>query len=332
MFDPGPIALGTWSFAGDTIWGASDARESIAVIHAALDHGITLFDSAPNYGNGRSEEILGTALKGNSDALVATKRKIDGVSNSELRSGIEESAGRLGRDVIDLIQIHWPAMQSQETADALDTLERLRDAGVVRAIGVCNFGVFDLQETRDHPIVSNQIPYSLMWRTVEEGIADATRRRGLRTIAYSVLQQGLLTGRYRTLGEFPEGRKRTRHFAPTWPGVRHAESGMEEETQSVLLELLRISARTGRPLLELTLSYARSRPFIDTVLIGARTVEQLTRSCEVIATGISGEEIGALDAATQRLKNVCGGNPDMYLTESRVRFPGSDGRPKRTVD
>lgn len=333
--DGGPglsaVALGSWTFAGDKIWGPSEESQCIRVVHAALDRGINLFDTAPNYGEGRSEELLGKALVGRNDALVASKLRVEGKSEDEIRASVAESLRRLRRDRLDLLQIHWPAGKSEETEAALTLFLRMQEEGLVRRVGVCNFGLFDLQETRDVAIVSNQIPYSLLWRVAENGIGEASHARGIRTIAYTVLQQGLLTGKYRDLEDFPEGRKRTRHFASRRRAVRHSGAGMEAETARALAAIHDVSERFRRPVLDLALGFVNSRPFIDVMLLGARTEEQLFRSLEAAETTLSGEEMEAIEAATEELLQATGGNPDMYMTESRVRFPDPRGRPTRRV-
>ncbi|MCG8478732.1 MAG: aldo/keto reductase [Spirochaetales bacterium] len=326
------VALGTWTFAGDAIWGASEERRCIRVVHAALDRGITLFDTAPNYGGGRSERILGSALRRRSDAFVATKLKIEGVRPEDIRSATIESLRRLHRDTIDLMQIHWPASAPGETAEALATFEKMRREGLVRHIGVCNFGVYDLDELAAVPVVSNQLPYSALWRVIEGDIAGETVRRGLTTIAYSVLQQGLLSGAYESPAAFPEGRKRTRHFDRTRPAVRHSEQGMEGETEAALGALQTLSRALGRPLREIALAFVRSRPFIDVMLIGARTEEQLVESAEAAEFDLTEADVRAVERATADLLAAAGGNPDMYLTESRVRFRGRDGEATRGAE
>lgn len=314
------VALGTWTFAGDEIWGGTETSQCVRVIHAALDQGITLFDTAPNYGNGRSEEILGEALAGRSDAYIATKFKIDGKSEAELREMVKTSLRRLKRDRIDLMQIHWPGATTVETIDALNILEKIRQDGDICNIGVCNFGLFDLLETKDFRIASNQLPYGLLWRTIENEIADACQKRGLRTIAYSPLQQGLLGGQYSDLNEYPAARKRTRHFSSRWPGTRHSEKGMEEITENTLRHLQQMSVALGYHLPQLALAFVLSRPFIDTVLVGARTESQLNTICHAVELKLTGAEIVMLEEITEDLLIATGGNPDMYQSESRVRF------------
>ncbi len=329
--DISQVALGTWTFAGDAIWGATEESLCIRVVHAAADRGITLFDTAPNYGDGRSEHILGKALWRRSDAYVATKLKIEGKSPQDIRIATIESLRRLHRDTIDLMQIHWPASSSDETAEALETLARMRREGLIRHIGVCNFGVYDLAELQDVPVVSNQLPYSALWRVIEEDIAAESVARGLTTVAYSVLQQGLLSGAYENLAAFPDERKRTRHFDQKWPAVRHSEPGMENETEGALGALRTLSRALDRPLWEIALAFVRSRPFIDVMLIGARTEEQLVRSVEAAESDLSEVDVRGVEGATAELLAAAGGNPDMYLTESRIRFRGPDGTATRRV-
>lgn len=327
------IALGTWTFAGDGIWGPSEEAACVRVVDAAIDRGITLFDTAPNYGNGRSETVLGKAVRNRTDVTVATKCKIDGKRPEDLRTIVTDSLTRLKRDRIDLMQIHWPGATPEETRAALSTFLELRKEGLVGELGSCNFGVFDLAETADVPLVSNQIPYSLLWRAVEgdEGIAAQSHSLGRATIAYTVLQQGLLSGRYSSLDDFPEGRKRTRHFGQQWPGTMHQETGFEAQTAAALTELVRVARLTGRPLLELALAFVSGADEIDVTLIGARDEAQLLASCDAAESELSPEERAALKAATDPLRRAVGDHADMYQSESRTRFPDSQGQPTRTL-
>lgn len=327
------VALGTWTFAGDHIWGASEEAACIRVVEAAIDRGITLFDTAPNYGGGRSETVLGKALGNRTDVTVATKCKIDGKRRDDLRKIVTDSLTRLKRDRIDLMQIHWPGTTPDETRAALSTFQDLQREGLVGEVGVCNFGVFDLAETADFPVASNQIPYNLLWRAVEgdAGIAARSHSLGRTTIGYTVLQQGLLTGRYDSLEAFPEGRKRTRHFGQQWPGTMHSEPGFEAQTAAALTELLGVAEQAGRPLLELALAFVVNANEIDSTLIGARDEAQLTTSCDAAESEISIDERVALIEATEPLRKAIGNHADMYRTESRIRFPDPEGKPIRTA-
>jgi len=341
------LALGTWTFAGDAIWGESEEAACRRVVHAAVERGIALFDTAPNYGDGRSEAILGRALHGlgagrTADVTVATKCKVDGATRESLREIVFAGIKRLKRDRIDLMQIHWPGSATDTTLRALDTFLELKEEGAIGEIGVCNFGVFDLQETAEYPIVTNQIPYNLLWRGIEDtegpggspGIATTSRTVGRKTIAYSVLQQGLLTGRYTDLAEFPRGRQRTLHF----PGHRSVPDGSKnhndldlfQETRLAVARLLEISAELDRSLLDLAVAYVSGSPFIDVTLIGARTETQLERTVTAAETALEPDVRATLDEATAALRRALGGHIDMFQYPSRVRYPGPDGAPVRT--
>src|ERR1700722_8728583 len=194
------IALGTWAIGG-WMWGGTDEREAIATIHAALDRGITMIDTAPAYGFGRSEEIVGQALAtgGRRDrVLIATKAGLnwhDGqvfrdASAARVRQEVEDSLRRLRTDVIDLYQIHWPdpTVPIEETAREL---ERLFRAGKINAVGVSNFSVAQMEQFRAvAPLHAVQPPYNLFERDAEADVLPYAQRNGLTVLAYGALCRG----------------------------------------------------------------------------------------------------------------------------------------------
>ncbi|HVC59421.1 MAG TPA: aldo/keto reductase [Acetobacteraceae bacterium] len=201
------IALGTWAIGG-WMWGGTDERESIATIQTALDRGISMIDTAPAYGFGRSEEIVGQALAegGRRDrVLIATKVGLnwhDGqvfrdASAARVRQEVEDSLRRLRTDHIDLYQVHWPdpTVPIEETARELDRLFR---AGKIRAIGVSNFSPAQMEQFRAvAPLHAVQPPYNLFERDVEADVLPWAQRHGLTVLGYGALCRGLLTGRMR---------------------------------------------------------------------------------------------------------------------------------------
>jgi len=196
------IALGSWAIGG-WMWGGSEESEAIAAVHAALDHGINLIDTAPVYGFGYSEEIIGKALAGRRErALIATKVGLDwrdgkAMRNStpqRLRQELEDSLRRLGTDYIDLYQIHWPdpRVPIEETAEMM--AEFLRE-GRIRAIGVSNFSPEQMMAFSSvAPLHAVQPPYNLFERTIEADVLPYARQRDLAVLAYGALCRGLLTG------------------------------------------------------------------------------------------------------------------------------------------
>jgi aryl-alcohol dehydrogenase-like predicted oxidoreductase len=198
------IALGTWAIGG-WMWGGSNESDAISTIHAALDRGINLIDTAPVYGFGRSEEIVGKALAvggRRKRAFIATKVGLDwkdgkpfrNASKTRIIEEAEDSLRRLQTDVIDLYQVHWPDPHTPlaEVAEAMGELHR---AGKVRAIGVSNFSPAQMEEFRKvAPLQTAQPPYNLFERAIEGDVLPYCRDRDIAVLAYGSLCRGLLSG------------------------------------------------------------------------------------------------------------------------------------------
>jgi aryl-alcohol dehydrogenase-like predicted oxidoreductase len=201
------VAIGTWAIGG-WMWGGSDEVESIATIRAALDHGINVVDTAPAYGFGRSEEIVGTAIADGrlrSRVVIATKVGLEwrdgqvfrNASRQRILREIEDSLRRLRTDHIDIYQVHWPdpRVEIEETAEAMNTLLR---EGKIRAIGVSNFSVDQMDKFRRvAPIHVLQPPYNLFERGIEADLLPYCARNEIATFGYGALCRGLLSGRMR---------------------------------------------------------------------------------------------------------------------------------------
>jgi aryl-alcohol dehydrogenase-like predicted oxidoreductase len=199
------VALGTWAMGG-WMWGGTDQRESIATIRAALHQGINLIDTAPVYGFGVSEEIVGEALEGvRTQAVIATKTGLEwregkvyrNATRARIMQEIDDSLRRLRTDYIDIYQVHWPdpKVPVEETAEAMRSLY---EAGKIRAIGVSNFSVDQMERFREvAPLHVLQPPYNLFERAVETDILPYARTHHIATLGYGALCRGLLSGRMR---------------------------------------------------------------------------------------------------------------------------------------
>jgi aryl-alcohol dehydrogenase-like predicted oxidoreductase len=197
------VALGTWAMGG-WMWGGTDQRESVATIHAALDQGINLIDTAPVYGFGVSEEIVGAALEGIRDrAVIATKTGLEwrdgkvyrNATPARIMQEVDDSLRRLRTDYIDIYQVHWPdpLVPIEETAEAMRSLYEL---GKIRAIGVSNFSVDQMARFRQvAPLHVLQPPYNLFERAIETDILPYSRANDVATLGYGALCRGLLSGR-----------------------------------------------------------------------------------------------------------------------------------------
>ncbi len=199
------VALGTWAMGG-WMWGGTDQRESVATIHAALHQGINLIDTAPVYGFGVSEEIVGAALAGvRSQAVIATKTGLEwrdgkiyrNATRARIMQEVDDSLRRLRTDYIDIYQVHWPdpLVPVEETAEAMRSLY---GQGKIRAIGVSNFSVAQMERFRQvAPLHVLQPPYNLFERAIEVDVLPYCRTNNIATFGYGALCRGLLSGRMR---------------------------------------------------------------------------------------------------------------------------------------
>jgi aryl-alcohol dehydrogenase-like predicted oxidoreductase len=198
------VALGTWAIGG-WMWGGTNEAESIATIHSAIDRGINLIDTAPAYGFGRSEEIVGKALaegKLRSRVVIATKVGLEwnegqvfrNASRARILKEIEDSLRRLRTDYIDVYQVHWPdpLVEIEETAEVMHSLLQ---QGKIRAIGVSNFSTMQMERFRRiAPLHVLQPPYNLFERGIEADILPYCRRNNIAIFGYGALCRGLLSG------------------------------------------------------------------------------------------------------------------------------------------
>lgn len=313
-------ALGCWPFAGGRVWGDQDDAASIATVHAALDAGINFFDTAEAYEAGTSERVLGQALLGRRDkAIIATKVAPNHLAAADVFAACEQSLRYLQTDYIDLYLIHWPNWKIP-LAETVGALEKLKQQGKIRAIGVCNFGVQDLTEILQlHPIVTNQLPYSLLWRVIEREILPACLANHVGLMCYSPLAQGLLTGRYTGAAEVPAGLARTRYYASSRSDGAHGEAGCEDEVFAALAEIRQMADEIGQPMAALSLAWLRQQAGVNTILIGARTPEELQLNLPSLDLQLSPAVVQALNQATEPVKEKLGNNPDMWLVPSRMR-------------
>jgi aryl-alcohol dehydrogenase-like predicted oxidoreductase len=293
------VGLGTWAIGGggwEYGWGSQDDAESIATVHRALDLGINWIDTAAAYGLGRSEEVIGRAIRDRRDRVIlATKCGLvwdhqGNVSRSSrpesLRKELENSLRRLQTDVIDLYQVHWPDRHTP-LAESWNALAGFVKEGKVRYLGVSNYSVEQIRECQAiHPVASLQPPYSLLRRGIEGETLDYCRRENIGVIVYSPMESGLLTGSFDL----------TRVAADDW---RRREARFQEPQLSrnlALVEALRpIAERRGRTVGHLAVSWTLRDPVVTAAIVGARTVAQAERIVQGADWRLSPEEIAEID-------------------------------------
>ena len=270
------VALGTWAIGG-WMWGGTDEREAAATIRAAVERGINLIDTAPAYGFGRSEEIVGKALQDaglRSRVVIATKVGLEwrdgkvyrNASRARILKEIEDSLRRLRTDHIDVYQVHWPDPLTpiEETADAMAALY---SQGKIRAIGVSNFSVEQMDQFRRvAPIHVLQPPYNLFERAAETALLPYCQQHGIATFGYGSLCRGLLSGRMRPDTRFDgDDLRRT---DPKFQQPRFAQY------LSAVGQLDRLAKRFDRGVIHLAARWVLDQG-ISTALWGARKPDQL---------------------------------------------------------
>lgn len=315
------IAFGCMSTVANPTYDGLELAEGIATIRSALDQGINFFDTAPAYGNGASEDLLGRALEGVRDrVIIANKLSSQVMSAEEVIEECEKSLKLLRTDYMDVYQIHWPRRQVP-LEETLKAMEALVKQGKVRSLGVCNFGIEDLTEAlgTDVPLVTNQIAYSLLSRAVEFEVEGLCERYGIGFLCYSPLAQGLLAGKYRSADDVPHERARTRMFSKDRPHSRHDEEGCEEEVFATIDAVRQISDRLGHSMADVALAWLLQRGSVTSVLVGASRPDQVARNAASAQVNLSPEDLDELDAATQAVKLAMGGSLDMWATPSRTR-------------
>lgn len=315
------ITFGAWAIGG-WMWGGADRKEALEAILASYELGVTSIDTAPAYGQGLSEEIVGDALKTlpRDKVQILTKyglrwdlskgefffNSIDNGGNpivvnrySGKESIIEEcenSLRRLGTDHIDLYQIHWadPTTPIEETMEAV---LQLQQAGKIRAAGVCNYTV-DQMKTAETvlPLASNQVPYSMVFRDIEKDVIPYCIEHQKAVIAYSPLQRGLLTGKIKPGHQFNEG--------DTREGNRFYSDENIRRINGFLDDLRSLAADKNASLAQLVIAWTLRQPGITLALVGSRNAEQASQNARASNIQLSHEELQLINDKLGKLELV----------------------------
>ncbi len=312
------LTFGAWAIGG-WMWGGADKNDAIKAIHKSLDLGITTIDTAPVYGFGLSEEIVGEAIKGvRKDVQILTKygmiwdKKIgkfyfnstdnEGKPVSLYRyagkesviNECEKSLKRLRTDYIDLLQIHWsdPTTPIQETMEAMEILLK---SGKIRAAGVCNYNLEDMKIAAAFTrLASNQVPYSMLKRDIEKDTVPWCIKNNVSILAYSPLQRGLLTGKIKTGYRFNEGDTR-----PTTPHYRDSNI---KKTNEFLEKLKPLAGDKNATLTQLVLRWTMQMPGMTVVLAGARNPAQVQENAGALNFKLEVEEMEMINALLDKVK------------------------------
>jgi aryl-alcohol dehydrogenase-like predicted oxidoreductase len=309
-----PMAFGAWAIGG-WMWGGAEGKAAIEAIKAAVAAGITTIDTAPAYGFGRSEELVGKAMTGmpRDSYQLLTKFGMnwlseegeyffDSVDNDgnpfkmykwasmqKIMQECEDSLHRLRTDYIDLYQIHWPD-NTTAISETFEAVQRLIEQGKVRAAGVCNYNVQQADEAlKTIKLASNQVPYSMINRDIEMNVVPQAMEHNMGVIAYSPLQRGLLTGKIKTGHQFSDG--------DTREGNRFYTNDNIEKTRNLLEKITPVAEQHDATLAQLVINWTIHRPGVACVLVGARDAKQVNDNAQCMSFNLTAEEMNLVTNA-----------------------------------
>lgn len=302
------ITFGAWAIGG-WMWGGTDMKASIEAIHASIDQGVTSIDTAPVYGQGLSEEIIGEALRGiaRDKVQILTKfgmrwdqQKGDFAFKSKDNSGkdidiykyagkesvikeCEDCLRRLKTDYIDLFQQHWPDLTTP-IEETMEALVRLKEQGKIREAGVCNYSVGQMQTAEKViRLAANQVPFSMVNRDIEKELVPYCIAHSKGILAYSPLQRGILSGKYKPDHLFKEGDHR--------PGTPFYKPENISRINAFLDQLRPLAESKHATLSQLVIRWTIDRPGITVALVGARDAAQAAENAKSAELHLSTEEI-----------------------------------------
>ncbi|WP_276372986.1 aldo/keto reductase [Chryseolinea sp. H1M3-3] len=316
-----PIAFGAWAIGG-WMWGGAEGQAAIKAIKTSLDAGITTIDTAPIYGFGKSEELVGQALQGipRDRYQILTKYGMnwrsnkgeyffDSIDNSGKPTKIykyagrdsvlqecEDSLRRLKTDYIDLLQIHWPDATTP-IGETMEAVAKLIEQGKVRAAGVCNYSVAQVEEAlKTVKLASNQVPYSMIHRAIEKDVVPQAIANKMSIIPYSPLQRGLLTGKIKRDHKFNAG--------DTREGNRFYKPENIDRTNAFLQKIKPVADGYGVSLAQLVINWTTRQPAMDCVLVGARDDKQVQENVKSLSFKLSDDEIKTIRIHAEELMLV----------------------------
>jgi aryl-alcohol dehydrogenase-like predicted oxidoreductase len=311
------ITFGAWAIGG-WMWGGTDEKASIEAIKASIDAGVTAIDTAPIYGMGYSEELVAKATEGIprdqlqiltkcgmrwtgdkgtylADAVDSKGQPVKIYKFAGKDSIIEEcndSLRRLKTDYIDLYQIHWYDATTP-IEESMEALNRLLEQGKIRYAGVCNYDEQQLGIALEKtPLISNQVPYSMIVRGIEAKVVPFCRDHQLGILAYSPLQRGLLTGKITTDYVYSEGDHRD--------GNKYFSHDYITRTNAMLAKIKPIADQHQASLAQIVLAWTLEQPGITIALVGARTAEQARQNAQAAAITLTPEEVQTISAELQQ--------------------------------
>jgi aryl-alcohol dehydrogenase-like predicted oxidoreductase len=334
------IGIGCWPFGGGAYWGDQNQKDVEAVVHRAVERGLNVFDTARMYNDGASEVSLGKALAGRRDkAFVISKVSPAKAYRKTLREECEASLRSLGMDYLDMYLLHWPInplglkhftedpaiiANPPTAAEAFETLEDLKKDGKIRFTGISNFGIKQTAEAVGlcPGIAVNEMPYNIISRAIEAEIMPLCAKNKIAIISSMTLQQGVLTGLYKTAADVPAHQAHSRHFSmETGKGTsRHNEAGAEAEVFNTVALLRELAPELGLSVAQLSVAWVLANPGIGCALIGSRNIAELEENIKVMDIRLPADVKAKIDAASLKVLEKLGNSPDYYENSKESRI------------
>lgn len=313
------VTFGAWA-AGGWMWGGTERKDAVKGILSAFDNGVTSIDTAPIYGMGASEEIVGEALKQlpRDQVQILTKyglrwdlsrgkfyfssqdnngKPVDiykHASRESVRKECEDSLRRLGTDYIDLYQIHWPDA-STPIQETMETMAELQKEGKIRYAGVCNYNLDQFKEALHYiDLVSDQVKYNMINRTIEDDLVPYLIDKQKSVVAYSPMERGLLTGKIKPGHKFAEGDHRAGNPVFEDENIRRVQDFLER--------IKPLAREKDATLAQLSVKWTVSRPGITVALVGARDAKQSVQNAKAAELSLSDDDIKFINDELEKLE------------------------------
>lgn len=288
------VTFGCWELGGGP-WEFTSDDNNIKAVQAALDMGITTFDTAEGYGSGHSEEIVGNALLGRREqCILSTKVSRANLAPAEVRRSAEASLQRLKTDYIDIYYIHWPSFDIP-VADTLAEFNKLKEEGLIRAIGVSNFSLEQLEEASRYAQIDVLQPeYSLLHRSIEQDIVPYCKENQIAIMSYSSIAKGILTGAFHLGGkklDENDFRSTRRLFLP---------EHLKKEEELIML-LKDIADSKGKAISQIAISWLLHQEALTTAIVGSQSIKHMKENIEAADIELNSDELNALDSVSKKV-------------------------------
>ena len=310
------LAFGAWAIGG-WMWGGADEQDALRAIRASYDMGMTTIDTAPAYGFGKSEELVAKGMDGvpRNCYQILTKFGLDWTSQQgeyyfdsidnegkpikmyrnakkeRVMRECEDSLRRLKTDYVDLLQIHW-ADSTTPISETMEAVSKLIEQGKVLAAGVCNYSTAQIDEAlKTLNIVSNQVPYSMVKRDIEEDVIPQALEKGISILPYSPLQRGLLTGKFTRDYKFNEG--------DTRPDSKYFKPGNLDRVQVLIRKIKPIADAHNASIGQVVINWTTCQPAMGCVLVGARDEAQVKENSDALNFTLTDTELDYLRLAVE---------------------------------